>query len=66
MGLTRAQKIEREFDRRRARLKKLTLDADVSFDAAGFVCLTYPNGQIFKCRGSLPESIFGHAPEVKK
>lgn len=57
---------DKQFERIRARFKKLAKGADVSFDDRGFTCLTFPNGQIFKCRGPLPESIFGCAPEEKK
>ena len=60
-----AVKAERHFNRRRARFKKLVTGADVSFDGRGYTCLIFPNGQIFKCRGPLPASIFGEAPEVK-
>lgn len=58
-----AEKFERKCDRLRVRLKKLTRGAVVSFDSRGYVCLMFPDGQIFKCRGPIPAAIFGHAPE---
>ncbi len=61
-----AEKIERKFNRTRARFKKLVNGAAMSFDDRGYVCLTFPDGQIFKCRGPLPESIFGAAPEGER
>ena len=54
-----AEKEERKFNRTRAHFKKLTKGADISFDGRGYTCFTFPNGQIFKCRGPLPESIYG-------
>ena len=62
----KAEKQERAASRIRARFKKLVRGAVISFDDRGRVCFTFPDGQIFKCRGSLPESIYGHAPEVVK
>jgi hypothetical protein len=58
-----AEKLERTFNRVRARFIKLAHGADVSFDTAGFVCLTYASGQVFKCRGPLADSVFGYAPK---
>lgn len=62
----KVEKKERAFNRTRARFKKLTSGAAVSFDDRGYVCLSFSNGQIFKCRGPLPESIYGTAPEADK
>jgi len=58
-----AEKRERAASRVRARFKKLVSGAVMSFDDCGRACFTFPDGQIFKCRGPLPESIYGHAPE---
>jgi len=72
MRLTQAERDAREAEKRgraasrvRARFKKLVSGAVMSFDDCGRACFTFPNGQIFKCRGPLPESIYGHAPEEK-
>jgi len=59
----KAEKNERAAARRRARFKKLVSGAVMSFDDRGRACFTFPDGQIFKCRGPLPESIYGHAPK---
>ena len=61
-----AEKRERAAARARARFKKLVSGAVMSFDDRGRACFTFPDGQIFKCRGPLTESIYGHAPEVNK
>lgn len=70
MRLTQAERIVREMEkqeraaaRARASFKKLVSGAVMSFDDRGRACFTFSNGQIFKCRGPLPESIYGHAPE---
>ena len=61
-----AEKRERAAARTRARFKKLVSGAVMSFDDRGRACFTFPDGQIFKCRGPLTESIYGHAPEADK
>ena len=48
---------EKYFERRRVRFKKLTERATVSF-VDGCTLLAFSNGQILKCRGPLPDSIF--------
>jgi hypothetical protein len=60
-----AEKQERAAARTRTRFKKLVSGAVMSFDNCGHTCFTFPDGQIFKCRGPLPESIYGHAPKWK-
>jgi hypothetical protein len=70
MRLTQAERDAREMEkneraaaRARASFKKLVSGAVMSFDDRGRACFTFSNGQIFKCRGPLPESIYGHAPK---
>lgn len=61
MQLTQEEKQERKAARTRARFKKLVRGADFAFDARGYACFTFSDGQIFKCCGPLPESIYGTA-----
>jgi hypothetical protein len=55
-------KAERAWERRKSRLCKMAKGAEISF-SDGWVCLTFLNGQVFKCRGKGPEEVFGYAPE---
>jgi len=49
---------EKAWIKRTNQLRKLAKGAAISF-VDGWACLTYPNGQIFKCRGTGPAEVFG-------
>lgn len=53
---------EKEFERRRKRLKKLTERAAVSYEGERAI-LTFSNGQVFKCAGPLSDFIFRRGAE---
>ena len=48
----------RAWERKKAQIRKLAKGAEISH-ADGWVCLTFPNGQVFKCRGNGPNEVFG-------
>ena len=54
----KAAKAERAWVRKKAEIRKLAKGAEISF-SDGWVCLTFPNGQVFKCRGAGPYEVFG-------
>ena len=53
-----ADKAERAWERWKSKLRKLANGAEISF-SDGWVCLTFPNGQVFKCRSNGPNEVFG-------
>ena len=57
-----AAKAERAWVHKKAEIRKIAKGAEVSF-ASGWVCLTFPSGQVFKCRGPAPDEVFGIASE---
>ena len=52
--------VEKRFNKIRIQLRKIAKNAVITYEG-GWVCLTYPNGQVYKCRGACPESVFGRA-----
>jgi hypothetical protein len=55
-------KAERAWERHKSRIRKLAKNAEISF-IDGWVHLTFPNGQIFKCRGKAVDEVFGTVEE---
>jgi hypothetical protein len=53
-----AAKEERAWLKQRARLLKIARGAELSREN-DWVCLTFPNGQVYKCRGNLVDDTFG-------
>jgi hypothetical protein len=53
-----AAKEERAWLKLRSRLLKIAKGAEISHKD-GWVCLTFPNGQVYKCRGNLVDDTFG-------
>ena len=58
-------KAERRFERMRSRFRKAVKGAVVTFED-GWICFRFPNAQVFKCRGAMPESIYGCVTEETK
>ena len=58
MRLSSEEKDAKRWMRYRSQLLKIAKGAEISH-ADGWVCLTYSNGQVFRCRGALAYDTFG-------